>query len=66
MNNNLLYAILFSILSFGFYKVHKWWLKGRKVNSDSEAFTFAGTFKHCLIIIGLAIAAIVYFFKGLP
>ncbi len=65
MNYNLLYAILFSILSFGFFRLHKWWLKGRKENSDSESFTFAGAFKHWLIIIGLAIAAIVYFFKGL-
>lgn len=61
MNYNLLYALLFSITSFGFFKLHKWWLKGRKENEDSKPITYAETFKHWLIIIGLAISAIVNF-----
>jgi predicted Co/Zn/Cd cation transporter (cation efflux family) len=61
MNYNLLYAILFSVTSFGFFKLHKWWLKGRNKNEDSKPITYAETFKHWLIIIGLAIAAIVNF-----
>lgn len=65
MNYNLLYAILFSITSFGFFKLHKWWLKGRNENEESKPFTYAGIFKHWLIIIGLALAAIVNFFKAI-
>ncbi len=62
MNYNLLYAILLSITSFGFFKIHKWWLKERNENEESKPFTFAETFKHWLIIIGIAIAALVNFF----
>jgi predicted Co/Zn/Cd cation transporter (cation efflux family) len=62
MNCNLFYAVLFGITSFGFFKLHKWWLKERIENEESKSFTCAGTFKHWLIIIGLAIAAIVNFF----
>lgn len=43
MNYNLLYAILFGLLSFGFYILHKWWLKGRKENEDAKVITFADT-----------------------
>ena len=65
MNYNLLYAILFSITSFGFFKLHKWWLKERKENEESKPFTYTETFNHWLIIIGLAIAALVYLFKAI-
>lgn len=65
MNYNLLYAILFGLLSFGFFILHKWWLKARKENKDAKLFTFADTFKHWMIIIGLAIAAVVNLFKGI-
>ncbi|KFF12583.1 hypothetical protein B0A62_23380 [Flavobacterium hydatis] len=62
MNHNLLYAILFSMTSFGFFKVHKWWLKERNENKDSKPITYAETFKHWIIIIGLAITVLVNFF----
>ncbi|MDA6070191.1 hypothetical protein NJT12_11235 [Flavobacterium sp. AC] len=65
MNYNLLYAILFSLTSFGFFKLHKWWLKARNESRDSKSFTFAGALKHWIIIIGLAIAALINFFKAI-
>jgi hypothetical protein len=59
MNYNLLNAILCGIASFLCFKMHKLWLKSRIENEDSKPFTYAGIFKHWLIIIGFAIAAIV-------
>lgn len=43
---NLLYSILFGILTVGYYKIHKWWLEGRDENPIFyKRDTNIGTFK---------------------
>jgi len=62
----LLYSILFGILTFGYYKIHKWWLEGREENPIFyKRDTIIGTFKNWVIIIFLAMTSIVFFFKSL-
>jgi preprotein translocase subunit Sec63 len=63
---NLLYSILFGILTVGYYKIHKWWREGRDENPFFYKLdTNIGTFKDWVIIIVLAITSIVFFFKSL-
>ncbi|MEY4963897.1 MAG: hypothetical protein RLZZ323_1216 [Bacteroidota bacterium] len=63
---NLLYSILFGILTVGYYKIYKWWLEGRDENPIFyKRDTNIGTFKNWVIIIVLAITSIVFFFKSL-
>jgi hypothetical protein len=63
---NLLYSILFAVLSVGYYKIHKWWREGRDENPIFYKLdTDIGTFKNWVIIIVLVITSIVFFFKSL-
>lgn len=63
---NLLYSILFGILTFGYYKIHRWWLEGRDENPVFyKRDTNIGTFKNWVIIIVLAITSVIFFFKSL-
>jgi hypothetical protein len=63
----LLYSFLFAVAAFTSYKLHKRWVN--IIRKKSEAFykpdIKLDIFKHWLIIIGLAIASIVYFFKAI-
>ncbi len=62
---NLFYGILCGTLAFGYYKIHKWWRKGRDENPlFYKLDTNIGTFKDWVIIIALAITSIVFFFKS--
>ncbi len=62
---NLFYGILCGILAFGYYKIHKYWRKGRDENPFFYKLdTNIGTFKDWVIIIALGITSIVFFFKS--
>ena len=60
------YGILFTVLSYGMYKFHKWYLndvEGSEVISESS-IRFR-TFKHWTIIIFLIVGAFLNFFKAI-
>ena len=70
MNYNfLLYSFLFALGTIGYYKFNKWSLKGRNgidnQNEYSKPQTFLQIFNSWIIIIGFAIASIIYFFKAI-
>lgn len=67
MNNmDFIYGVLFVIGAFLYYKLHKFWLKGREKN---EAFYKPNTkiyiFKDKFVIVILIIMALVYFMKSI-
>jgi hypothetical protein len=63
----LLYSILFLVCVFSYYTFHKSWLQN--VNKKKEAFVKIDIYRkiatNWLIIVGFAIASIVYFFKAI-
>ncbi len=63
----LLFSFLFGLGALSYYLLHKWWLNVRE--QKKEAFYKQDTnlkkFQDWLIIIGFAIASIVYFFKAI-
>ena len=63
----LFYSFLSLIVTFAFYKFHKWWLSERKQNSQAyyKPITNLDTFRHWFIITGFAIASIIYFLKAI-
>lgn len=62
----LLYSFLFALASFAFFKFYKWWLNLTKKKGAFYDFdTNLKAFQDWIIIVGLAIASIVYFFKAI-
>ncbi len=63
----LLFSFLFAVAAFISYELHKQWIK--VIRKKSEAFfkpdIKLDVFKHWIIIVGLAIASLVYFFKAI-
>lgn len=63
----LLYSFLFGLGSLSYYWLHKWWLNVRKQKKGAffKPDTNLKSFQDWLIIIGFALASIVYFFKAI-
>ncbi|SNR84370.1 hypothetical protein SAMN04487979_12480 [Flavobacterium sp. ov086] len=64
----LLYSILLAVIAFAIYKYQRWWLNGIKNNNPDTYYKPSiklDVFKSWLIIIGFAIASIIYFFKAI-
>jgi len=63
---SLLISLGFATFSFLWYRLHKWWKKGRK---DNPLFfkpdTFVGVIKDWIVIVLTAIASLVYFFEAI-
>lgn len=61
----LLYSFLCALASFAYFKLLKRWLNVRKEKEFFKFDTNVKAFQDWMIIIGLAIASIVYFFKAI-
>jgi hypothetical protein len=65
----LLYSFLLAVGAYAYYKFNKWTLKGRNGNENPDIYSRPQTnlqiFKSWIIVIGFAIASIVYFFKAI-
>jgi hypothetical protein len=65
----LLYSFLFAIAAFTYYKFNKWSLKERNGNEEPDLYSRPHTnlqiFKSWIIVIGFAIASIIYFIKAI-
>jgi len=65
----LLHSFLFAIASFAYFKFNKWSLKDRNGNENPDQYSKPQTnlqiFNSWVIIIGFAIASIIYFFKAI-
>ncbi len=63
---DLIYGILFGIASLLYYRIHKWWLKGR---DDNPIFFKFGTtvyvIQNWIIIIFLGITSFVFLLKAI-
>jgi len=63
---HLFYCFLLVLCSFLYFKIHKWWMKGRDENPIFfEPDTIVGKIKNWIIIIALALASLVFFFKAI-
>lgn len=64
-----LYSFLFAFAAFAYYKFNKWSLRDRNGNKEpylySKPHTNLQIFNSWIIVIGFAIASIVYFFKAI-
>jgi hypothetical protein len=65
----LLYSVLFSLAALVYYKFNKWSLKNRNGIEEPDLYSKPQTklqiFNSWIIIVGFAIASIVYFFKAI-
>lgn len=62
---SLIYSVLFAIVAYAYYKIHKWWLNGRDENPIFfKPNTTIGTVKNWIIIISLVITSIVFLLKS--
>ncbi len=65
----LIYSILFAIAAFAYYKFNIWSLIEKDGNKEPDLYSKPHTnlqiFNSWIIVIGFAIASIVYFFKSI-
>ncbi|WDO13685.1 hypothetical protein MH928_03040 [Flavobacterium sp. WW92] len=62
----LLYSILLGLGAFFYFRIHKWWIKGRDENPIFfKPDTIVGKIKDWVIIILFALASLVFFFKAI-
>lgn len=65
----LLYSLLFTLAAFAYYKFNKWSLIEKNGDKEpdlySKPYTNLQIFNSWIIVIGFALASIVYFFKAI-